>query len=174
MITQRLSEPAVKVPPPVLQEDGYINTEYFGVLAAEKGPYITNKPPNFPHDHAADRIERCVKTQEIAQTVHDFTSLDLTRVAAYVGQQVVLHLIKMSAGTRRVVSVEVCCLMLPTKHNLPSQEKVMSVLPTIGFMNMPGPPGECGGTMVGKVRNPTIYRDRGRRRRRRRGRRRRV
>jgi hypothetical protein len=117
-ITQRLEAPAVKVPPPVLQEDGKINKEYFGVLAAEKGPYIMNKPPNFEHDYAADRIERCVQTQEVAQTVHGSTSLDLKAVQAYVGQK----------------------------------EKLVSVLPTIGFMNMPGPPGESGGTMVGKVR----------------------
>jgi hypothetical protein len=89
-ITQRLEAPAVKVPPPVLQEDGKINKEYFGVLAAEKGPYIMNKPPNFEHDYAADRIERCVKTQATAQTVHDSSHgvLDLKALQAYVGQKV--------------------------------------------------------------------------------------
>jgi len=49
---QKLSGPAVKVPPPVLQENGCIDKEYFGMLAAEKGPYITNVPPHFPQDHA--------------------------------------------------------------------------------------------------------------------------
>jgi hypothetical protein len=117
-ITQRLEAPAVKVPPPVLQEDGKINKEYFGVLAAEKGPYIMNKPPNFEHDYAADRIERCVQTQEVAQTVHGSTSLDLKAVQAYVGQKVTpsLHNTRASqllplrtvfAGMTCVVSVKV-------------------------------------------------------------------
>jgi len=30
------------------------------------------------------------------------------------------------------------------------KEKVLSVLPTIGFMNVPGPPGDCGSSIVGK------------------------
>jgi hypothetical protein len=85
-----LREPAVPVPPPVLQADGYINESYFGVLAAKNGPYITNVPPNFEHDYAADRIERCVKTQATAQTVHDSSHgvLDLKALQAYVGQKV--------------------------------------------------------------------------------------
>ena len=99
-ITQALHEPAVQVPPPMLQADGYINKPYFGVLAAEKGPYITNTPPNFPHDYAADRMDRCVNTQAIAQTVHDSTaqSLDLKTVEAYVGQKVApfLHTVHTS------------------------------------------------------------------------------
>ena len=99
-ITQALHEPAVQVPPPMLQADGYINKPYFGVLAAEKGPYITNTPPNFPHDYAADRMDRCVNTQAIAQTVHDSTaqSLDLKTVEAYVGQKVTpfLHTVHTS------------------------------------------------------------------------------
>ena len=58
MLVQRLSGPAVKVPPPVLQEDGLINQEYFGVLAGEKGPYITNDPPEFPENYAGTRDTR--------------------------------------------------------------------------------------------------------------------
>jgi len=52
VLVQRLSGPTVKVPPPVLQDDGLINQEYFGVLAGEKGPYITNVPSEFPENHA--------------------------------------------------------------------------------------------------------------------------
>ena len=51
-ITQKLRQPAVKVPPPVLKEDGRINEEYFSVLAAKGGPYIKNAPPTFREDHA--------------------------------------------------------------------------------------------------------------------------
>jgi len=36
----------------VLQDDGLINQEYFGVLAGEKGPYITDVPSEFPENHA--------------------------------------------------------------------------------------------------------------------------
>lgn len=114
VLLQKLSGPAVKVPPPVLQEDGCIDKEYFGMLAAEKGPYITNVPPNFPEDHAADRIERCCKTQETTQAVHGAVSLDLKAIEAYVAKT----------------------------------DTVVACLPTIGYMNMPGPPNDCGGTMV--------------------------
>ena len=55
VLVQALSGPAVKVPPPVLQVDGFINQEYFGVLAGEKGPYITNVPPEFPQNHTGAR-----------------------------------------------------------------------------------------------------------------------
>ena len=51
-ITKSLTGPQVTVPPPVLQADGLINEEYFKVVAAKAGPYITNKPPTFPQDHA--------------------------------------------------------------------------------------------------------------------------
>jgi len=52
VLVQKLSGPAVRLPPPVLQENGCIDKEYFGMLAARKGPYITNVPPNFGEDHA--------------------------------------------------------------------------------------------------------------------------
>ena len=35
VLVQALNGPAVKVPPPVLQVDGFINQEYFGVLAGK-------------------------------------------------------------------------------------------------------------------------------------------
>jgi len=85
-ITKSLTGPQVTVPPPVLQADGLINEEYFKVVAAKAGPYITNKPPTFPQDHADDRIARCVGTQKIAQEVHGAASLDLEALKAYVGQ----------------------------------------------------------------------------------------
>jgi hypothetical protein len=39
-ITQQLSGPRVKLPPPVLQENGHIDTEYFSVLAAKEGEVL--------------------------------------------------------------------------------------------------------------------------------------
>jgi hypothetical protein len=68
VITKRLSGPAVKIPPPVLQGDGHINKEYFGVLAAEKGPYITNVPPHFPEDHASKRLLCVCETERLTLT----------------------------------------------------------------------------------------------------------
>jgi hypothetical protein len=85
-ITKSLQGPQAKVPPPFLQADGRLNEEYFKVVAAKAGPYIVNKPPTFPEDHAEDRIARCVRTQEIAQEVHGAASLDLQALKAYVEQ----------------------------------------------------------------------------------------
>lgn len=54
---QELQAPTVRVPPPVLMDDGKINGEYFRVLAAKAGPLVTNKPQDFPHDYAGERSE---------------------------------------------------------------------------------------------------------------------
>ena len=151
----------------MLQADGYINKPYFGVLAAKNGPYITNEPHTFPHDYAAERIERCVNTQAAAQTVHDSTILlDAETVQACVGQKVTPSLshrtyIAIIASDKRSLHPQDVqrrnFLLTPEfAQSPPEQEKIVSVLPTIGFMNMPGPPGECGGTMFGKVREPTM------------------
>lgn len=170
-IAHRLSQPVVKVPPPVLGANGYINKEYFGVLAAKDGPFVTNEPPTFPHDYLADRIERCVNTQAIAQTVHNSTSavLDLKTVQAYVGQKVTpsLHvtctynhcLIALTTQSLQEQDLQPKLLVdscSHIRHAYTEQGKVVCALPTIGFMNMPGPPGECGGTMFGTVREPTM------------------
>jgi hypothetical protein len=55
-ITQQLSGPRVKLPPPVLQENGHIDKEYFSVLAAKEGACVTNSPASFPEDHACKCI----------------------------------------------------------------------------------------------------------------------
>jgi len=163
-ITQQLSGPRVKLPPPVLQENGHIDKEYFSVLAAKEGACVTNSPASFPEDHAgkcivmcvllspsctellslsiappprcvtpltcatvpafpfvvrpsvyllfclkagavtphsntvhhvhwaADRMERCCKTQEIAQAVHGASTLDVKALQAYVGTTVKIAL----------------------------------------------------------------------------------
>ena len=84
------------------------------MLAAKDGPFVTNEPPTFPHDYVADRIERCMNTQAIAQTVHNSTSavLDLETVQAYVGQKVTpsLHVL--------VLHVHTIIASLPLLHNL--------------------------------------------------------
>jgi hypothetical protein len=55
-ITQQLSGPRAKLPPPVLQENGHIDMEYFRVLADKEGAYVTNSPASFPEDHAGKCI----------------------------------------------------------------------------------------------------------------------
>ena len=59
-ITQQLSGPRVKLPPPVLQENGHIDKEYFSVLAAKEGACVTNSPASFPEDHVGKCIVVCV------------------------------------------------------------------------------------------------------------------
>ena len=58
-ITQQLSGPRVKLPPPVLQENGHIDKEYFSVLAAKEGACVTNSPASFPEDHVCKCIVIC-------------------------------------------------------------------------------------------------------------------
>jgi len=41
----------------VLQENGHINKEYFSVVAAKAGAYVTNSPASFPEDHDGKRID---------------------------------------------------------------------------------------------------------------------
>ena len=36
----------------MVTEDGYIDMEYFGVLAQKNGLNVKNRPPDFPEDHA--------------------------------------------------------------------------------------------------------------------------
>ena len=118
-IVKKLGAPKVQVPPAVLLEEGRINKEYFGVVAAKAGPYITNDPPSFEHDYAEDRIQRCCKTQEIAQAVHD-------------------EMAGADGGAKEEA----------LKSYVGQTGKVVAFLPTIGYMNLPGPPGECGGNMI--------------------------
>jgi hypothetical protein len=54
-IIEKVRAPAVKVPPPVLQDDGNINREYFSVLAAKAGPFVNNVPSHFEHDYPGER-----------------------------------------------------------------------------------------------------------------------
>ena len=59
-IREQLSGEQKKIPPPVLQENGHINKEYFRVLAEKGGAFVTNIPPSFPEDHDGQCISMCV------------------------------------------------------------------------------------------------------------------
>ena len=54
-IIEKVRAPAVKVPPPVLKDDGNINREYFSVLAAKAGPFVSNSPSHFEHDYPGEK-----------------------------------------------------------------------------------------------------------------------
>ncbi len=60
-IREQLSGEQKKIPPPVRQENGHINKEYFSVLAGKGGAFVTNIPPSFPEDHDGKCILMCVK-----------------------------------------------------------------------------------------------------------------
>ena len=59
-IREQLSGEQKKIPPPVLQENGHIDKEYFRVLAEKGGAFVTNIPPSFPEDHDGKCISMCV------------------------------------------------------------------------------------------------------------------
>ena len=58
-IVDGLKAPAVQIPPPVLQNNGEINGEYFNVLAAKEGPLVKNSPATFKHNYPGKRSDFC-------------------------------------------------------------------------------------------------------------------
>ena len=64
---------------------------------------------------AADRIERCCKTQEIAQAVHGVSTLDAKALQAYVGTTVKIALLLSLPGAlvAEKLVAEILTLTLP-------------------------------------------------------------
>ena len=84
---------------------------------------------------------------DLGQRIHEeFGSVDLKKVQKYIVEEkkvFALEWLLFVVSERCVVRVGVNSLGI-------IQEKVISVLETIGYLNLPGPPNESGGNLLGK------------------------
>jgi len=85
----------------------------------------------------------------VAQTVMISLSISLTlSLALVLALSLALFLARARALSLSISLSQPLALSLSTDFEMSAQDKVVACLPTIGYMNMPGPPNDCGGTMV--------------------------